>query len=185
MTTIYLDIDGVLADFVTGSIEACDLPLTHDQVTEWDYYKPYMEAKEFWKCIHAQQYFWEDLPVYPWAHDLVKMLSEFGEIVYCSDPSSDDEAASGKIKWLKRHGFLKPDGKNFVLTPCKWLLAGPERVLVDDYGYNTAAFSRQGGAAILFPQPWNHGRALPYDRVEVVRDWLVDELDDRRRRNWR
>ena len=157
MKTILLDIDGVLADFVTGSIEACGLPITHDEVTQWNYYEPYMTKEEFWKRIHAQKYFWEDLPVYPGAHLLVEVMKQVGAVYFCSDPSGDDEAATGKIRWLKRHGFVNPGEDNYILTPHKHLLAGPNVVLVDDYAENVKKFRDRGGEGVLYPQRWNLG----------------------------
>ena len=155
MTTIYCDLDGVIANFVEGAIEVADLPLTHDQVTQWDFFKLYMSSEEFWARVHAQSCFWEDLPVYPWAHELVEALRAFGEVVFCSDPTLDDESATGKIRWLKRHGFMKPNGKNLILTPNKWMLARPTRALVDDYVGHLIPFAHHGGEAIMFPQRWN------------------------------
>lgn len=169
MTTIYCDLDGVIANFVEGAIEAADLPLTHDDVNQWDFFKPYMSSEEFWGRIHAQACFWEDLPVYPWAHELVEALRSFGDVVYCSDPTLDDESATGKIKWLKRHGFMKPNGRNLILTANKWMLARPTRVLVDDYMGHLIPFVQHGGEAVMFPQRWNDtfGHAT-VDPVAVV-----------------
>lgn len=156
MTTIYCDLDGVIANFVEGAIEAADLPLTHDDVKEWDFFKPYMSSEEFWGRVHAQSCFWEDLPVYPWAHELVEALRSFGDVVYCSDPTLDDESATGKIKWLKRHGFVKPGEKNYILTAEKWRLAAQHSYLVDDSYKNCVDFARHGnGEWNVFPQRWN------------------------------
>lgn len=156
MTTIYCDLDGVIANFVEGAIEATGLPIVHDDVNQWDFFKPHMTAEDFWSRIHAQSCFWEDLPVYPWAHELVEALRGFGEVVYCSDPSHDDEAATGKIKWLKRHGFVEPHGKNYILMAQKWRLAANHSYLVDDSHKNCTDFALAGnGTFNVFPQRWN------------------------------
>ena len=156
MTTIYCDLDGVIANFVEGAIEVADLPLTHDQVTQWDFFKLYMSSEEFWARVHAQSCFWEDLPVYPWAHELVEALRAFGEVVFCSDPTLDDESATGKIRWLKRHGFVKPGGKNYILAAEKWRLSTSKAYLLDDSLANCYRFVLGGyGESILFPQRWN------------------------------
>lgn len=172
MTTIYCDLDGVIANFVDGAIEAADLPLTHDGVNQWDFFKPYMSSEDFWGRIHAQACFWEDLPVYPWAHELVEALRSFGDVVYCSDPTLDDESATGKIKWLKRHGFVEPRGDNYVLIHEKYLLSKPGTVLLDDSPANCQLFNCElirSGRAIMFPQRWNDtfGHAT-VDPVDVV-----------------
>jgi 5'(3')-deoxyribonucleotidase len=172
VTTIYCDLDGVIANFVDGAIEAAALPLTHDDVARWNFFEPYMSQEHFWTCIHAHTYFWEDLPVYPWAHELVEALRSFGDVVFCSDPSHDDEAASGKIKWLKRHGFIGRCSQSFVLTAEKWRLSMQNTVLVDDSNINCQNFAMRmeaEGEAIVFPQRWNDmlGHAT-VDPVAVV-----------------
>lgn len=172
MRTIYCDLDGVIADFVSGAIEACDLPIAHDDVKTWNFFKPYMNEYEFWRRIHEQKYFWEDLPVYTWANELVRSMSRFGNVVFCTDPSHDDEAATGKIRWLKRHGFIKPDGKNYILTAEKWRLAKPGDVLVDDSEVNCMHFCGSGGFGIVFPQPWNSAGAGRH-RIFHVEDVLL------------
>lgn len=177
MTTIYCDLDGVIANFVEGAIEAADLPLTHDDVKEWDFFKPYMSSEEFWSRVHAQSCFWEDLPVYPWAHELVEALRSFGDVVYCSDPTLDDESATGKIKWLKRHGFVKPGERNYVLTAEKWRLSSShECFLLDDSPKNCTAFEMRPdafGYSIVFPQRWNaFDDMATSDPVKVVVDLL-------------
>jgi 5'(3')-deoxyribonucleotidase len=153
--TFYLDLDGVLFNFVSASIETCDLPLTHDDVKTWNYFEPYMSALEFWKRIHEQQYFWEDLPVYPWAGDLIDMLEKYGDVVFCTDPSHDDESATGKLRALKRHGFLALGGTNYVLCKDKWRLARENTWLIDDSTANCGHFLQHGGNALVFPQIWN------------------------------
>ena len=152
-----LDLDGVIANFVAGSIEACELPITEDEVRQWNYYEPYMTRYEFWRRIHEQKYFWEDLPVYPGSYELVDHLGSRGDVIYCTDPSGDVDAATGKIKWLVRNGFMGPGGNNYVLTHHKHLLAGPGVVLIDDYPANVERFIQHGGEALLFDRPWNVG----------------------------
>jgi len=158
-----VDLDGVIANFVAGSIEACELPLREEDVQQWDYYEPYMTRYEFWRRIHEHKYFWEDLPVYPVSYELVDDLESRGDVIFCTDPSGDDDAATGKVKWLKRNGFVTPGGNNFVLTHYKHLLAKPGVVLIDDYPANVERFIQHGGEALLFDRPWNT------DRVDLVR----------------
>ena len=176
MATIYCDLDGVLANFVDGAIEAAGLPIVHNDVNQWDFFKPFMTAEDFWGRIHAQSCFWEDLPVYPWAHELVRALWDFGEVVFCTDPTLDDESATGKVKWLKRHGFVEPNGKNYVLMAEKWRLAADHSYLVDDSHKNCADFARAGNGTLnVFPQRWNTFWAVDLaDPVNAVVSRFLD-----------
>lgn len=148
---IFLDMDGVVADFVSGAIEAAGLPLTHDRVDRWNFFEPYMSAEEFWKRIHDTYEFWAGLDPYPWAQELVDLCKQYGEVIFLSDSSHDDDAPSGKVKWLRRHGFLNEDSSNYMLGRHKELLCFRDHVLIDDSPANCSKW----GNNILFPQKWN------------------------------
>lgn len=151
---IFLDVDGVLADFVSASVEAAGLPILPREVCTHNYYEPFMDRMTFKRHIADTMYFWEDLKPYPWAHDLVDGLHRLGELHFLTDPTMTPDSPSGKVTWLRKHGFLS--GSNYILTKHKELLAKPGRVLVDDYLPNVQAFRREGGEAVLFPQRWNN-----------------------------
>jgi len=164
---IFLDMDGVVADFVSGAIEATGLPLTHDQVDRRNFFEPYMSAEEFWKRIHDTYEFWAGLDPYPWAQELVELCKQYGEVIFLSDSSHDDDAPSGKIKWLRRHGFLNEDSSNYMLGRQKHLLGHNDDLLIDDSVGNCNAWY---SACILFPQKWNLCSEL--DRIAYVKDCL-------------
>lgn len=165
---IFLDMDGVVADFVSGAIEVAALPLTHDQVDRWNFFEPYMSAEEFWKRIHDTYEFWEGLEPYPWAHELVELCKQYGEVIFLSDSSHDDNAPSGKVKWLRRHGFLNADSSNYMLGRQKHLLGEDwHHILIDDSQDN---FMMWPGRSILFPQNWNMNR--DWDRLSHIRNVL-------------
>ena len=172
---ILLDMDGVLADFNAGAIEATGIPITTDQITTWDWFEPYMTADEFYKCINSRMYFWDDLPVYPWAHELLEVCRSFGSVYFASSPGMGDEAATGKLNWLRRHGFLQYRDMNYMLGHDKWLMANPGNVLIDDSVEQVSKFHGAGGQTILFPQPWNwHVEPGPQDKVRSV--WMLLEI---------
>jgi len=174
--TIFLDMDGVMVDFVSGAIEAADLPLTHDDVTEWDFFKPYMTSEEFWERIHDTYEFWEGLQPYPWAQRLYDVCRGFDEVVFLSDSSHDVEAPSGKVKWLRRHGFLNDDASNYMLGRRKDLVRSYDDVLIDDNGPNCLKWNK----FICFPRPWNGGGELdPVRHVEELLEIYYDRVDRR------
>lgn len=164
---IFLDMDGVMADFVSGAIEAAALPLTHDQVDRWNFFEPYMSAEEFWEHIHDTYEFWEGLEPYPWAQDLVELCKQYGEVIFLSDSSHDDNAPSGKVKWLRRHGFLNADSSNYMLGHQKYLLGHNDGLLIDD---SPANCSKWRGKYILFPQKWTLYEEV--DQLLYVKNYL-------------
>jgi hypothetical protein len=97
------------------------------------------------------------------------MLEKYGDVVFCTDPSHDDESATGKLKALKRHGFLAPGGTNYVLCKDKWRLAKEGTWLIDDSVTNCGLFNAHGGRALTFPQRWNSsGCSNPVKYVEAM-----------------
>jgi len=151
---ILLDCDGVLADFVTGTICAHGIrDFDHDDVDCWAYYEKWgLTAAQFWdKCSGRE--FWETLPPYPWAVELYRKLSEIGEVTIVTSPPRDPEACTGKMNWLRAVLGIDP-GQVFVGSR-KSLMARYDNILIDDHTGNTDPFEAHGGAVFLFPQPWN------------------------------
>lgn len=176
LTAIYLDIDGVLADFVMPAL------LLHgrsDLLVPGAWPKGCYRLEEvlqktesaFWHPIEQQgAKFWWNLPAYPWCRPLFNIARQHAhEVVLCSKPSLSPHSSYGKHIWINR-----TFGRNFIdyaLTPRKHHFAGPGRVLVDDCEDNIAAWEHAGGIGVLFPQPWNRGEG---DITSVV--MRLDEL---------
>ena len=162
--TILMDMDGVLADFMTSAITAHGKEhlCSHDDVTSWNWFLEQweMDPSDFWEPIDADPRFWLDLKPYPWIDDLNKVLrlglaGRNWEKLYCTTPSANHASLSGKHQWLENQ-FLSGDGDEDLITiHDKSRLAGPNVILIDDREENVDRFRKAGGRAILFPQPWN------------------------------
>jgi hypothetical protein len=169
---IFLDMDGVLCDFVGAALRLFDASplLATWPAGEWDVAKVLgVTDAEFWGRIDAQgQGFWAELPEYPWASQLVDFLERIGEVVICTTPSAAHYSAAGKVIWLERH-FGGRFARRYVMvrdepeSPSKrapWayskaMLARSGVCLVDDNDRNVERFKTHGGRAVLVPQPWN------------------------------
>ncbi len=171
---IYLDMDGVIADFITPSLLAADIPLKHDDVKQWNYYEPYMTAEEFWSRIAADDTFWLDIEPYPWAHELFDACKRVAPVIFCSSPCADPRCAAQKIQWLRINGFMGPDENNYILTPHKEHFAKPFRVLIDDSDKNIDNFNWHGGYGVTFPQNYNTLTQWTANRVSSVIDDLMN-----------
>lgn len=190
-----LDMDGVIADFVTRSLDVARIPLIHDQVTEWAYFEKHMDQNEFWTRIELDNDFWVSLKRYDWAWDLGNELQSIAPVVFCSTPSRDARAAQQKIQWLRDHGFMGPNESRYFLVghaPSKDghkfgknMLAHPETVLIDDSDANVRDFIADGGQAILFPQPWNVNRDKVADRLGYVQSEIARIHNDIELGTWR
>lgn len=170
---ILLDMDGVIANFVEGAIEAAGLPMTHGQASKWNFHRDHMSEDEFYQSIADRPSFWLDLLPYSWAKELVEMCREVAPVVFCSAPVTDPKCASQKIEWLRLHGFMSEDSNDYILTHRKGLMGHPSRLLIDDGKHNIEAFDAAGGKTILFPQPWNSDREYSHQELlSIVREEL-------------
>jgi 5'(3')-deoxyribonucleotidase len=154
----FVDLDGVVADFVGSVLKLHDL--------DPDDILPKMEGSydiqnllglstsEFWGVIDKDFTFWENLPLLPDAKQLMNALEErYKEIYFLSSPSLSPACHFGKATWVAEH-FPKYQNK-LILTGHKHLLAKKDRILIDDSDKNINRFKAAGGHVLLYPRPWN------------------------------
>lgn len=170
---IFLDLDGVLGDFVGASAKL--MGFDPRIVTTWDYY-PLIGTtqEEFWNRIHSEgSRFWEEIEPYCWAKDLYEQCKKIAPTVILTSPSDHPSCVHGKAVWLKKHLGVGPSG--YFMGSSKEFFAGPESVLIDDGDHNVEKFRANGGRSILFPQPWNKNREWPLNPVtftmEILTEW--------------
>lgn len=168
---LFLDVDGVLADWVGGVFDA-----TGVEPGVWDTVGHGLLPTEHQAevdAVMATRSFWAHLRRYPWAEELVMTARELASsVVFCTQPFDSAECLAGKYDWLSRHFGATMD--NIVFTRNKWRLANPTSLLVDDNVDNCNKFHLRGGHSIVFPQPWN---TIGKDFSDVeVRYSALDEL---------
>lgn len=183
---ILIDLDDVLAD-CTGAA------MRHMGLADWkrEYYrrpdrdiiKEYeehtgilYEIPTFWE--HFKREFWAELPLTPWALDLIDLCTKYvhkSEIAICTSPTKCGDCLAGKLDWIETY---LPDWmhRQYLMTPRKAFCAAPGHVLIDDAYENTQAFQEAEGRAITFPQPWNHYRNSMGEELKYVKEWL-DKFD--------
>lgn len=139
MITIYLDMDGVIADF-------------NKAYTKFD---PQKEDKKKFRSAVLDYKIFEDLDLMPDAHQLlnhVKKLRDVNIEILTSmgthDPFQGEEAKRQKNVWLAKHNITyKP---NFVRTKTeKANYATTNSILIDDSVGCVSPFIRSGGQGIL------------------------------------
>ena len=160
---VVLDLDGVLVDFASRvcAIHGKQLPEVWDKGeffhNYWD-----MTEEEFWKPLRGYQ-FWNSLD---WTHDGKRILNIIlgftRDITICTSPSQDPFAAAGKVMWCQRE---LPGIPVFVGSK-KWMLAKPNRILIDDSTKNVKKYKESGGPVCLIPRPWN-GREGSVARILI------------------
>lgn len=111
-----------------------------------------LPKKEFWAQIKAIPKFWEDMPLFPGAHELVKYVTSLGVPVeiLTAPLRSDPTCIPGKTMWAKKHGFDFPI--NFSDAKDKRKYAKEGHILIDDKYKNCIEFTKDGGIGIFHRQ---------------------------------
>jgi 5'(3')-deoxyribonucleotidase len=182
---ILLDMDGVLADFFTGVFRLHGLSLSqipNDYPKPWPYKIEDWVAKllgypytteDLWEDIDSTHGFWFDLPMYPWAVELLNMCLDVskGNVIVSTSPGLHPGCYEQKVRWL-RHNLPALPKANIMLGKHKFMMAKPEHLLIDDCAENVIDFMMCGGSAMQFPQNWNYSWAAAKDRMKYVKAGL-------------
>lgn len=175
ITRIFLDMDGVLADWATAAIIACE----RDPAEVYGSWPPNeydlavalgVSGNAMWKAVHRGGVeFWSELEPYPWMPELFELCTATAPTTILTSPSREPASLAGKMAWLQR--YFGRDFRDFLIGPDKAACARAGTVLIDDREHGCDEFVRAGGHAIVFPQTWNrHGRLA--DPVTFVRSQL-------------
>ncbi|RQW92782.1 MAG: hypothetical protein EHM79_00195 [Geobacter sp.] len=172
----YLDMDGVLADFVGGAFKLFDKeydPTTWPPDKKEIHQVLGVSSGTFWSKIYSEgSMFWSTLEPYPWAQDFYKLLKGYGGVVFCSSPPRNPSALQGKLEWLQGFSGEGELLRNYLFSPVKHLAAVPGSILIDDSEQQCQMFANVAKGlcmSILFPQPWN---SLGYheDPLSIIMD---------------
>lgn len=147
-TKIYLDMDGVLADFFAEYAKLAG-------VTSGNYrdIPPAKADPTLDKMIGTD--FFARLPKFPTADSLVQMVLSYAPVYnICSSPLRGDHANSGHWKkvWIQKQ--LSPQPAEIVITGQKerWAVNkdGSPNILIDDRSKNIEAWKAKGGIGIKY-----------------------------------
>src|SRR5210317_1296787 len=139
-STIYVDMDGVLADFFGAWAKLMD----KDHWTKIDDIMPALQK------IRDTENFWLDLPLTANAKNLLNLIKDVkGEYIILSSPLPDDpNSEPHKREWIEKNlNFFLP--KDIIITHDKARYATTEdgipNILIDDYGQNIQKWESAGG----------------------------------------
>jgi hypothetical protein len=149
MTTFYLDMDGVVADWDTAAEQFLGVPFRSKPL-----YGEYRVTSDEWDRLRAQDRFYRDLPLMKNSAVLVNLARQYRDrlgwqlLFLTAVPHNDDQpwAFSDKVLWAQQHF---PDiAVHFgPHSADKWRHCEPEDILVDDRGDNCASWRAAGGTA--------------------------------------
>jgi len=163
--TLYLDMDGVIADFFDGFAKAFGK----------DHWKQIQDKEKSISKLQGTDFF-NTLELFPTSKALVNFAKETGDWGICSSPlrGDRDNSAYWKRVWLTRHGFLPPIDK-LIFTGQKERFAtdkldGTPNILVDDKPDNISRWISKGGIGIL------------YQANECTFEYVKEEIENALRR---
>jgi hypothetical protein len=141
-TILYLDLDGVLADFD----ERVDLLIKRNRPGD-------LSDDEFYSTLAKDDHFFYNLKPTPYAFDLYDLATRVCDDVQIltalPSRATFESALLDKKRWVHKH-FGKNIKVNFgPYSSDKWKHAKPGDILVDDRPSNIIEWRRAGGIGIL------------------------------------
>jgi 5'(3')-deoxyribonucleotidase len=179
-TEIYVDMDGVLADFFGEWSKS-------QGVGNWKDIENPAQAIGDIKTIDN---FWLNLPVLPQATQLLSLIKKVkGRYKICTSPLADDPRSEPhKRQWVKDNlDFFPPD--EVIVTHNKPQFAtqkdGTPNILIDDYGVNINAWEEAGGIGFKYKDHKfeRTAKALQQHVQEPVENYTRDQLPQIRQKN--
>lgn len=155
--TLYLDMDGVLADFNKAYIR----------------YDPMKEDRKKFRSAVMEYKIFEDLDFMPDTQELLNHVSRLHGIhieiltsIGTHDPAQGQEAKNQKLKWLNKHNI--PYKANFVRNKEeKSKYATPTSILIDDSVGCISPFVAKGGHGILHHKASETNRLLDSTILQI------------------
>ena len=170
--TIFLDLDGVIVDFISGVLEWYNIDKQHDDMVGWNdiITASGKSTVKFWQGLDSRD-FWLGLKKYEYADEILDMVSR-AEADTCILTSPAFHIAGYRQDWIQDN---MPDyftEGRYLIGPAKAYCSYQGAFLIDDSDSNCKLFDKFDGVSILFPQPWNNMREYAPDNVK----WLEEEL---------
>jgi hypothetical protein len=176
-TVCYLDLDGVLVNFVAGALRLHGKELPPRDVC-WNF--PDLigfagdRAADFWSPLGFD--FWAGLDWTPEGRATLAAIEDAfgGSVVVMTSPCNTPGAVEGKVAWIRRE--LPAYRRRFFVGPAKHYAAGPGKLLIDDSDDNAELFAGAGGRVLLVPRPWNRRAAETDDLGRFNPATLAEEI---------
>lgn len=179
----FLDMDGVLCDFAGGLARRYRKKMSDLPTGVYDMSKLLGTTfEEIDDQIKGDYMFWRELKPYPRASQVLHLFQSVGQVKILSSPWPDSICCyTAKLDWCQEELGFNPS--DVILTPHKYLLAGPNRVLIDDRHDLCEQWVSWGGlGAIVCPAHHNSDQVQligkdSYDHLSYYLHLLLDQTN--------
>ena len=182
--TIYVDVDGVLANFTQGVFDLFNyrgdiLPGVFELEKSMG-----ISVGQLWDAINKSGVaFWHDLQVYDGSREFIKDLREYAPKVVlltrCGSlqfPTTIPPCLQGKALWIDDNFADIIDGVLYVVDASKNAVAKSGSCLIDDRDVEVETFDGDG---YLLPRVWNKGGVVE-DPYRFVLNQITEKSNVRR-----
>jgi hypothetical protein len=181
MIEVFLDLDGVLVDFVNGACRHHGVknpylnPLNHGNYELADLLE--MPHETFWGGMGYN--FWSQLDWLIDGPEIIRAIMRYvspKQVTLLTSPIQTPGCIDGKMHWINKH--LPQWRRQFLVGPPKHVIAGPGKLLIDDFDKNVDKWVTRkdgtptGGTAIQVPRMMNRLHKLP--TIDYVQQRLAE-----------
>jgi hypothetical protein len=174
---IFLDLDGVVRDWVDGIKKLYEVDFSPEHVNDWGWLTSFVcsyhkiSEQEFWE--KQDEKFWLGLQ---FTEDAKRILSlvEQSQCKVCLLTSPTLNNAGWSQQWIRENMPTYFQEKRYLIGPAKYMCAHEDSLLIDDAEKNVNDWFDYGGLAFLYPAPWNASNGLSHIAVETLEE-VLDE----------
>lgn len=143
---LFIDLDGVCADFdyhVVNLLKLKDIP-SDLPLGLYPWIPEGSSIRRELNNLMKDYYFWRDMPPLPWAHEIIHIARNYGEVFFLSKGMQNAGCFGGKMDWVKFHFPSLAD--NLILTSRhKWVCSKKGGILIDDDLRHKKEWENMGG----------------------------------------
>lgn len=163
MKQVYIDMDGVLVDTIAHECKRHNFDMSKWIRGEYNInLVTGIEADDFFRDTD-----WTKLPRTDLAYSILYYAWEKYPNNCFILTSALPGAFDAKVQWMKEVFPFVPES-NIIFTWRKYLLAREDRILIEDNEDVAHQWIKNGGQAIVMPQPWNWSNT---DVMEALRSY--------------
>ena len=158
--TIFLDMDGVITDFVGGVCRALGKAYPYpDETRDYTFWHTWPDISTKDVSAICNQEFWHNLEWMSDGRDTLRSIMDtlgLEKIYLFTQPMPNLESSTGKMMWINDNLPIYLSRTIIItLDVPKSFLARPDALLIDDKDENIEEFRAVKGNGILVPRPWN------------------------------